>query len=214
VTLLVKAKRRLSMKFRRKYANRLKEYGLDSDSQPESIPQEYAQVEINQVYGYEPARVFLLGCETRFYCICEFISTATRYISEISGYLDWSSEPCWCLVPNGTVSAAQFGAMKGDELTSLFSMFNEPVTIPCRRPTRLVLIGTAQRILPAVPVRDNQNVLIEFAFSDGESLETSFDFTLMKTFVRSKASAQGVSFSTNGSVANASQADSEEGDVE
>jgi hypothetical protein len=180
------------------FVHRLEAYGLISESDARRIYSEHSEVRVRQIDGYDPPRIFLHGSEVRFRTICELVCSRTRYVSNISGCPDWSSDPCWRL-SRDTALAAELSGMPAKKFTSLFSEATDGEGIPgSYKPTQFTLIGSAQLLEPSIPIRRTQLVPLVFTFSDETLCETLLEFTVTGFVPRSRATSSGVPLSGGG----------------
>jgi hypothetical protein len=161
--------------------NRLRFYGFETNSEATEITKETSEISVHQVHGYDPPRIFLYGAEVRFCSVVEFVSTRKRYITDVTGCPDWSSEPCWHMSAD-TLLAAEINLVSTKRFESFLCEENE-IEIPANgRPSKLLLIGSAQRPLGNLRVRRIQSFPIAFTCSDGEAVEECFEFTVTEMF--------------------------------
>jgi hypothetical protein len=118
----------------------------------------------------------------RFCSVCDIFSNRLRFIAEITGGPDWTTDPDWRLSTRSLL-AAEFSGRTTKSFDLIFRT-DERVEIPGNyQPTRLVLVGTAQRPLNLVPPDKLQTFFLSFSFTDGEYTNVPFDFTVHKVIV-------------------------------
>jgi hypothetical protein len=164
---------------RRSSTNRLRFFGLDTTSEATTITQESTPVRIEQLFGYDPPRIFLEVGKVWFCSVCDIVSSRIRSVAEITGGPDWSAEPDWRLSTRLSL-AADFTRRTAKRFDLIFRTDERVEISGNHRPTRLVLVGTAQLPLSLVPPVTPQTFLLSFSFTDGEATEIPFGFTVQK----------------------------------
>jgi hypothetical protein len=159
------------------YRDKLLDYELLTYFEAAAIKSSGLSIRVRQVDTYDPAKVFVDGGVVRFFTICEIVSTRQRYIAEVEGGPCWTSSPTWYLSTNISL-ATEIARMPTDRFDSLFYRESEPFKVAGNsRPTRVLLIGKAYSLSASVSVSGSQRFLVEFTYTDGESVEESLEFT-------------------------------------